>query len=410
MQQNNFEEKMNKILEKIDEVDKERLGESYNDSNKSTTVPLNFPKGLTLDDMSFWLNYKQNIDYTQPSLFSLPQKQPTRRKIKAAPSTNNKINNKSTTLIEEIPKEEEEIKKEKIFCIKRKRQEEPLETFYIPSIQQQNIKKTKTKIEDELTNKLQKQLVVTQKKEEINNEIIIKENKVDNSIITLPKKEEEKVLKEIVKEVKKVEEENTIQIPLYKFTLLKRTNLKEKSKIDNENMKRERMKEHEKKLKEKRLLRINEKRKEGDNEIIELSFITKEENKELISPYEGLLSEVYGVEATKELTDDEEYEYDYYKIETTTTEDERINNIMEDDEIIRFESFDDQLWLENNYLLEYDTSDNESYDSEDSNDSNNPNYEYPEERDSSDDDEYEIDDINGEYFDDSEDNDEMEYD
>jgi len=351
-----FEEKAKAINDSIDEIDEKR---SSNDQPKRTTklftpnikpqVPTN--NKLT-EDMAFWLQYRQEIDYSKPTPFACPPMVP-----KNKPKSN--IKKRDEPLIEEVNEE----KTTKLFCVKRKRNEEPLDTFYIPTMQQTK----KTKIAD-----LQRQFAATN---------------IENEPPSIAP-----------------------SVSLFKFTLLKTSStveksttlekdrtsasIKQQSAVDSKTKTTERAKSQQEALKKKRLLRINEKRREGDKQVVEFSFVNQVEKNSAdfdLTKYASMLDSTYGKDTATELQkQQEEYELDYYTVETTT---EAMNDDNNGDDstqpnVLKFETFDDQLLLEN--MLEGDLfGQEEEYDSEDSNASNNPNNEYPEEEESeSDEDDY----------------------
>ncbi|EFC43401.1 predicted protein [Naegleria gruberi] len=312
----------------------------------------NLPKGLTLDDMSFWLKYREEINYAQPTPFSVPQQKKPSIKAKATKK-------KDQPLIEEIDEKSKSASATKVFCVKRKRNEEPLETFYIPSIQQSK----KTKMSD-----LEKQFASTS----------LNKKKDSSSFSLEPSFSLYKFT--IVKSEKKVVEEKT---KLSEQSSLKQvTNIKAKTT--------ERTKAHESDMKKKRMLRISEMRNEGNKQIVELQVLSgeqteKKEEKVDLSNYASMLDEIYGKGATESMQNicDNEFEVDYYTVETCTKMDDIDSENYEDQQnVLRFERFDDQLWLESNLEDEYGFAQDDEYDSEDSNASGNPNNEYPDDEDS----------------------------
>ncbi|KAF0980235.1 hypothetical protein FDP41_013449 [Naegleria fowleri] len=401
-EQPKFQEKAHALNHVFDELDSKLRKDSNKSSTNNNTTnsfsTVKMPPGLSLEDMSFWLNYRQEIDYSKPTPFACPpigasyqytssepsEQENPKRKIKAKSSQKRKQQNNATLLNHD---DDDNILSTKVFCIKRKRNEEPIETFYIPSIQQTK----KTKISD-LEKHLANATILgddSSKKKE--HDFSISPN-VSLFKFTLLKTPDEKPQENIVK--KKQEAHSA--------------SLKQTAAIDSKSKTTDRLKSHQESLKQKRLLRINEKRREGDKEIVEFGFVQEKPKKtteELLSPYESLLKQAYGNDSLEELKkheqeQEDDFEIDYYTVETT-------NEMQDEDEqphantVLRFESFDDQLWLENT-LDDGLFNDEDEYDSEDSNASGNPNNDYPDEEEE--DDEYYDEDYYGgnQYYDDGE--------
>jgi hypothetical protein len=251
------------------------------------------------------------------------------------PQEENEENEQTLNLVQ--PNQNTSEQKKMLICVKRKRDEEPLDDFYL-EIDDTRPKQKRIKNVHKVTNAMGSINLENEQKKSVRFSLVetVVKRQTDTDKHVFAKAQERKTLKQTTND-----------------TSIKEKNLK---KMKNAH--------------QVRFAKIVEKRRldEGINVVdVDLEQDNLENVEDFNDPslknYASLLKEHYN-------SGDDQYEYDYYYLDDSAGSDARGNKT-----IVKMESFDDTIFIDG----EYNRKEDSDYDSEDSNRSDNINNDYPDE-------------------------------
>jgi hypothetical protein len=262
--------------------------------------------------------------------------------ITKKPSTNYSFEEGETDPVELVPQPPPETAPKKILiCVKRKRDEEPLDDFYLEVDDTQPQKKRIKNVHD-VTDALEKSLSLSSEVKE--------KKKVRFALVETVSQRQTDTDKKILGRIR---ERKTL-----------------KQEASPSNMKEKNLK----KMKQKQEIRIakilEKKRLDETTNVVDMNFgeeteLANEFDDPSLKNYASLLREQY-IQAS-----DEKYEYDYYYVSDTTDQSVPITST-----IVKMESFNDDIFYDDR---EYNPREDSDYDSDDSNRSDNIQNDYPDE-------------------------------